>query len=79
MSSPLTGCLECIYHLHELPWGREVLAILGGGNWGNCWTGPVEVRENYGFSGREIARIDSVLTAHLKKLCEAWEEIHGGS
>jgi Domain of unknown function (DUF4160) len=60
-------------HVHVIGRGCEAVFNL------NCWTGPVEVRENYGFSGREIARIDSVLTAHLKKLCEAGEEIHGGS
>ena len=39
--------------------------------------GPVDLRENYGFSRREITHIQSVLTNHLEELCPAWEEIHG--
>jgi hypothetical protein len=37
----------------------------------------VELRENYGFPGREIARIEPVLAEHLPELCRAWEKIHG--
>ena len=43
----------------------------------NCSAGLVELRENYGFSRREIKRISGVLTGHLDKLCQAWEQIHG--
>lgn len=53
--------------------GREAVFNL------NCWTGSVELRENYGFAAREIAGAASVLAEHLPELCCAWEEIHGWS
>jgi hypothetical protein len=43
----------------------------------NCPAGPIEIRENYGFSRREIRHMLTVLTEHLKELCKAWEHIHG--
>jgi uncharacterized protein DUF4160 len=58
-------------HVHVIGRGCEAVFVL------NCATGPVELRENYEFSRREIAHIQSVLTAHLEELCRAWEEIHG--
>ena len=57
-------------HVHVIGSGREAVFKL------NCWTGPVELRENYGFSRREITPIQAVLTVHLEELCRAWEEIH---
>lgn len=39
--------------------------------------GPVELRENYGFSRRELTNIQRVLTENLEELSRAWEEIHG--
>jgi hypothetical protein len=58
-------------HVHVIGGGREAVFNL------NCPAGPVELRENYGFSRREIAPIQAVLTEHLEDLCRAWEEIHG--
>lgn len=43
----------------------------------NCAAGPVELRENYGFSRREIRRIVAVLVERLVELCRAGEQIHG--
>ncbi|MGH9454948.1 MAG: DUF4160 domain-containing protein [Terriglobia bacterium] len=43
----------------------------------NCPAGPVAVRENYGFSRREITRIEHALLNHVEQLCGAWEKIHG--
>jgi hypothetical protein len=40
-------------------------------------TGPVELRENYGFSRRELRPIERVLTNHLAALFSEWERIHG--
>jgi hypothetical protein len=37
----------------------------------------VELRENYGFPRREIARIAAVLDDELVTLCSEWERIHG--
>jgi Domain of unknown function (DUF4160) len=58
-------------HVHVIGRGSESVFNL------NCPTGPIDLRENYGFSRREIARIQTVLTKHLEELCGAWEEIHG--
>jgi len=43
----------------------------------NCSSGPVELRENYGFSRRELGQIQQELSGNLGTLCEAWERIHG--
>lgn len=43
----------------------------------HCPAGPVPLRENYGFSRREIAMIEGALTESLAALCDAWEVIHG--
>jgi len=58
-------------HVHVIGQGCEAVFNL------NCPAGPVELRENYRFSRRQIAHIQSVLTEHLGELCRAWEEIHG--
>jgi hypothetical protein len=39
--------------------------------------GPVQLRENYGFSRREMRHIVPVLIRRLVELCRAWEQIHG--
>ena len=58
-------------HLHVIGTGCESVFNL------NCPAGPVELRENYRFSRRELAQIQRTLTEHLKNLCQAWEGIHG--
>lgn len=58
-------------HVHVIGPGAEAVFHL------NCPAGPVELRENYGFSRREIKRILEHLAQHLDDLCRAWEEIHG--
>jgi hypothetical protein len=60
-------------HVHVIGRGREAVFIL------NCQRGPVELRENYRFSGRELARIEEELRENLDTLCKVWEEIHGTS
>lgn len=57
-------------HVHAIGSGHEAVFNL------HCPAGPVELRENYGFSRREIAQIESMLTDHLNKLCGEWERIH---
>jgi hypothetical protein len=42
----------------------------------NCPAGPVRLRENDGFSTRELNRIEVVLNKHVVELCGAWKEIH---
>lgn len=58
-------------HVHVFARGREAVLIL------NCWSGPPEVRENYGFSRPEMRQIRQSVTAHLQLVCEAWKEIYG--
>ncbi|MBZ5509135.1 MAG: DUF4160 domain-containing protein [Acidobacteriia bacterium] len=58
-------------HVHVIGRGSEAVFNL------NCAAGPAELRENYGFSRRELSHIQTVLTKHLEELCRSWEEIHG--
>ena len=58
-------------HIHAVGRGYEAVFHL------NCPAGPADLRENYGFSLREIRHILGVLTNHLDELCRAWEQIHG--
>ena len=60
-------------HVHVIGPEHEALFSL------NCPAGPAELRENYGFPRREIAKIQSVLANHLTELCQAWENIHGAA
>lgn len=54
--------------------------IIGGGNEAvfrlNCPPGPVELRENYGFSRRELGIIEKRLSSSLAMLCNTWRRIH---
>ena len=58
-------------HVHVIGRGCEAVFDL------RCPAGPVELRENYGFSRREIGHISDVLNGHLENLCREWEQIHG--
>ena len=58
-------------HVHAIGRGCEAVFSL------NCPAGPVDLRENYGFTRREVSRILTELTNHLAELCQAWENIHG--
>lgn len=58
-------------HVHVIGRGCEAVFNL------HCPAGLPEIRENYGFSRREIAHIERVLTGDLGALCAAWENIHG--
>ena len=58
-------------HVHVIGRGHEAVFNL------NCPAGPVVLRENYGFSRREISRIAVTLAERLETLCRAWKEIHG--
>jgi hypothetical protein len=57
-------------HVHVIGPDHEALFYL------NCPEGPVDLRENYGFSTREVIRIIAALTSHVADLCSAWKEIH---
>jgi len=58
-------------HVHVIGHGHEAVFEL------NCPAGPVMLRENYGFSRRDLARTQEVLLQNLAALCSAWESIHG--
>jgi Domain of unknown function (DUF4160) len=58
-------------HMHVIGKGHEAVFNL------SCPAGPVELRENYGFSRREVTRIRIMLTNCLAELCAAWGNIHG--
>jgi hypothetical protein len=58
-------------HVHVIGRGCESVFNL------NCPVGPVELRENYSFSRRELGRIQEELGDHVVMLCEAWERVHG--
>jgi hypothetical protein len=51
--------------------GHEAVFTLNGS------AGFVAIRENYGFSARDLARIENALEANLAALASAWERIHG--
>lgn len=57
-------------HVHVIGRGCEAVFKL------NCATGPVRLRENYGFSRAEISRIAKRLAKHLMTMCKAWGRIH---
>ncbi len=58
-------------HVHVFGAGNEAVFNL------HCPVGPTELRENYGFSRREITRIRVVLDESVRPLCEKWRAIHG--
>ena len=43
----------------------------------HCPNGPPTVRENYGFSKKELVKILRAIFDNLDKLCAAWRQIHG--
>jgi len=43
----------------------------------NCEIGPVTLRENYGFSRRELVKIAVLLDQNVDAICAGWERIHG--
>jgi hypothetical protein len=58
-------------HVHVIGNGHEAVFEL------NRPVGQVTLRENYGFSRRDLARIVRDLIPHLPELLSAWERIHG--
>jgi hypothetical protein len=43
----------------------------------NCPSGPIDLRENYGFSWPQVNRLAGLLQADVQLLCAAWRAIHG--
>jgi hypothetical protein len=60
-------------HVHVLGRGCQAVFNL------NCPAGPVELRAEKGLSIAGVHAIKRELSANLRTLCEAWEEIHGNA
>jgi Domain of unknown function (DUF4160) len=60
-------------HVHVIGSEHEALFYL------NCPEGPTGLRENFGFSSRDLFRIAAALDEHVAELCAAWKEIHGSN
>ena len=58
-------------HVHVIGHGHEAVFTL------NDSAGTVALRENYGFSARDLVRIQGVLEENLAALANTWENIHG--
>lgn len=58
-------------HVHVIGKGCEATFNL------HCPTGPALIRENYGFSKKDIVRIATALNDRLVGLCDEWRKIHG--
>lgn len=58
-------------HVHVIGNNREAVFEL------DRPLGGVTLRENYDFTGREIAAIKRALIRNLNELLAAWESIHG--
>ena len=58
-------------HVHMLGSDHEAMFNL------HCPDGTLELRENYGFSQRELGKIANELAANLAQLCKSWRSIHG--
>lgn len=58
-------------HVHVIGRGYEAVFNL------HCPEGPPELRENFGFSLKELNGIESMLVAELLTACTEWEVIHG--
>ena len=58
-------------HVHVIGNGHEAVLELNGSK------ATVELRENFGFSHRDLARIERELVEHLAMLLREWERIHG--
>jgi hypothetical protein len=60
-------------HVIDQANGREAVFNL------NSPYGPPELRENYGFSVKELNVIDAYLQANIASCCGRWKDIHGDS
>ncbi len=58
-------------HVHVMGNGCEAVFKL------NAPHGPPELRENYGFSARDLTLIAREINTHLEHLQTQWSAIHG--
>jgi hypothetical protein len=57
-------------HVHVIGNGCEAVFKL------HCPKGAPELRENFGFARKDLAKIDEALVANLAMLCNEWKRIH---
>jgi hypothetical protein len=58
-------------HVHVWDGKRQAVFNL------NCPAGPIDLRENYGFSLQDVNDLGRKLQNDVESLCAAWEAIHG--
>jgi hypothetical protein len=58
-------------HVHVIGRGHEAVFEL------DRQRRTVTLRENYGFTRRDLAGIEAILLANFDRLVAAWESIHG--
>lgn len=58
-------------HVHIWDAGRQAAFNL------NCPAGPVELRENFGFSWPEVNELARLLQPHVPAVCARWMTMHG--
>lgn len=58
-------------HIHVIRNGCEAVFKL------QCPQGPPVLRENYGFTRKDLMKIAEELAAQQTTLCTAWKPIHG--
>ncbi|MEK7995992.1 MAG: DUF4160 domain-containing protein [Planctomycetota bacterium] len=58
-------------HVHVIGRGGEAVFNL------QCPKGPPVLREAYGLTRADVARIRATIIDHLRLLCSSWEAIHG--
>ena len=58
-------------HVHVKDASHEAVFNLSGPD------GPVELRENFGFSLPAVNRLAKFIQAHIDAACAAWRQFHG--
>jgi hypothetical protein len=58
-------------HVHVQGKGCEAVFNL------HCPDGPPELRENYGFSRKDLGKMSAALMGELAQLCAKWRALHG--
>lgn len=58
-------------HVHIIGGGSEAVFDL------HCPSGPLELRENYGFPRQELSRLKAKLGELVDALRKEWSNIHG--
>lgn len=57
-------------HVHVWDGRRQAMFNL------NCPAGPVELRENFGFSWPEVNQLARSVQPHVQALCARWRSFH---